>query len=181
MNQSAISRRIEKALKAITDEDYEEALLNIFPALDKTAKKRRPLVGVGVRITEFIRDEGKYITGLTTSNSIGNFRTIEYDLAQVIYKFARNSLLHEGEIDESILTINKEGHFSFGPGYWSIPESYVKGLLVVIILAPENKHTFGCNKYEMNIINKKYNLGTLWGRKDFFKIKLLEKWPNGDF
>ena len=76
MNQSAISRRIEKALKAIIEDDYEEALLNIFPALDKTAKKRRPLVrGVVERMTEFIREEVKYITGLTTSNSFGNFST----------------------------------------------------------------------------------------------------------
>ena len=181
MKTSAISRRVEKGLKALIEKDYEEALLNIFPALDKTAKKRRPQVGVGERIREFIRDEGKYITGLMTSSAIGNFKANGYEMPQVIYKFARNSLLHEGEIDDSKLTINEEGYIRFGPGVWSIPDYYIKGLLVVIILAPENRNTFGCNKYEMVLMKRKYKLGTLWGRKDIFKVKLLEKWPNGEF
>ena len=40
----------------------------MFPAIDKTAKKRRPQAGVGSRMKSFLEDEEVLITAVATGN-----------------------------------------------------------------------------------------------------------------
>jgi hypothetical protein len=62
MSTSSISRRVESSIKAYQEGDFETSLVHLFPALDKTAKKRRPRDRVGERIKSFIDDELEIIT-----------------------------------------------------------------------------------------------------------------------
>jgi len=68
MKPSSVSRRIESCIKFANIKDYESALIHFFPALvpalDKTAKKRRPKEGVGSRIRKFIADQEGIISAI---------------------------------------------------------------------------------------------------------------------
>lgn len=50
------------------EKDFEAALVHYFPALDKTAKKRRPAAKVGERIRAFLDDELEIISDIATKN-----------------------------------------------------------------------------------------------------------------
>ena len=166
---------MEEKLKLIINlyrgREYEAALMILFPFVDSTAKKRRPEAGVGERIKDFIRDELKIITALNSTSSIGNFVNNKgEDMAEVIYKFARNSLIHEGEIEKNKLAINERGEISFGPENWGIPNDFILGLLITVVAAPENKSFIGKNivrDFKIDIKGKTYILNSLWGQKDF--------------
>ena len=174
MKSSGLSRRIEKSIELLITKDYESVLLNLFPAMEKTAKKRYPKHKVGERFKMFIREECRYMTGLTTSSSIGNFASKDMDLAEAIYKFARNPLIHEAELDFRI-SINENDQITFGPDYWSIPTFLLLGMILVVILAPENKNESGCNNYHCEIFGNIHLFGELWGKKSIMKKKLEEK------
>ncbi|CAK0756576.1 hypothetical protein CCP3SC5AM1_2270004 [Gammaproteobacteria bacterium] len=45
-----------KSIDALGKKDYEDAFVQLFPAIDKTAKKRRSKDGVGARIKK--KEEG---------------------------------------------------------------------------------------------------------------------------
>jgi len=59
---TGISRRLEQCIQHLQSDDYEGALVNLFPAIDKTAKKRRPKDGVGKRIKAFLEEEETLIS-----------------------------------------------------------------------------------------------------------------------
>lgn len=63
-NPSGVSRRLQQCIERLQANDYEGALVNLFPAIDKTAKKRRRKAGVGVRIRSFLKDEEVLITAV---------------------------------------------------------------------------------------------------------------------
>jgi hypothetical protein len=69
-NPTGISRRIEQCIHHIHTSDWEGALVNLFPALDKTAKKRRPNDKPGKRIRSFLEDEEALISVIATGNII---------------------------------------------------------------------------------------------------------------
>ena len=62
---SGVSRRVQQCVERLQAQDCEGALVNLFPAIDKTAKKRRPKEGVGGRIKAFLHDEEVLITAFT--------------------------------------------------------------------------------------------------------------------
>jgi len=84
---SGISRRIEHCVRAVGAQDYESALINLFPALDKTAKKRRPKVGVGRRFRGFVEDEEGIISAIATRNILRNISVDGITVPHAIYKF----------------------------------------------------------------------------------------------
>ena len=140
-SQSVVSRRIEATLKAAyVDQDPEAALVHWVPALDKTAKRRRPKGGVGFRIKEFLADQESLIHMIAMNRPM-NMRGIAVDsggLPEAVYGFIRNSIAHEGEIDPK-LTIVQSRTLSAG-GSWKLGISYLEALFIAVICAPENSH-----------------------------------------
>ena len=63
---TGVSRRVLQAIKHMQTSDHEGALVNLFPAIDQTAKRRRPKEGVGKRIKAFLEDEEKLISTVAT-------------------------------------------------------------------------------------------------------------------
>jgi hypothetical protein len=61
---TGISRRLMQCVTHLRSNDCEGALVNLFPAMDKTAKKRRPKDGVGKRIKAFLTDEEALISAI---------------------------------------------------------------------------------------------------------------------
>lgn len=92
-NPTGISRRIEQCIERLQYRDYEGALVNLFPAIDKTAKKRRHKDGVGKRIKAFLKDEEVLITAIGTGNVFRNFSYDGVSFHDALYKFGPLQLL----------------------------------------------------------------------------------------
>ena len=160
MSTSSISRRMESCVKAFMDNDFETALIHYFPALDKTAKRRRPSERVGNRIRNFLDDELDVISHVATSNI---FR-IECDglsIPQAIYKLGRTSIAHTGELDPRLNFDNNSG-MSIGQT-WNLPPSFITGLILSVIIAPENAGEKFEQNYMVSIHGTEFNVSELWG------------------
>jgi hypothetical protein len=72
---SGVSRRIQQCVQHIQQQDWEGALVNLFPALDKTAKRPRPKAGVGERIKAFLEEEESLISAVATGNVFKGIQT----------------------------------------------------------------------------------------------------------
>ena len=105
---SGISRRIQQCIERLQSRDSEGALVNLFPAIDKTAKERRPKDGVGPRIRAFLEDEEVLISVVATGNVFARILVNGVSITDALYKFGRTPIAHEGELDPR-LRFNDDG------------------------------------------------------------------------
>ena len=160
-NPSSISRRIQASLECAKARNYEESLIHFFPALDKTAKRRRPKAGVGELIRAFVADYEGIISAVATRNFIRNISADGVSFPDAIYKFGRTSIAHEGELDPR-LTFNDTAEFTIGQ-VWNLPSSYILALCVAVMLAPENAHEFINTRATLVVCGRKFAINDLWG------------------
>lgn len=165
MAPSSISRRINSSITALSAKNYEDALIHFFPALDKTAKRRFPKErGVGKRIRNFISEQEGIITSLATGNVIRNINVNGTTFSDAIYKFGRNSIAHEGELDER-LKITDGNQIRIGH-VWELPASYITGLIVSVLVAPENNGEYlEQDHLALTIFGNEFRLNDLWGKQ----------------
>ena len=90
---------MQQCIEHIQEGDWEGALVNLFPALDNTAKKRRPKAGVGERIRAFLEEEEALVSAITTGSVLKGIHTDGVSITDALYKFGRTSIAHEGELD----------------------------------------------------------------------------------
>jgi hypothetical protein len=178
MAASSISRRIESSVDALAKKDYESAFIHLFPAIDKTAKKRRPSDGVGKRIKAFISDEEAIITAIATNNIIQNINIDGIDFPTALYKFGRTSIAHEGELDER-LQINEAGSIQIGQ-VWNLPSSYITGLIVSVIGSPENLGEHVADSLVVTLFGEAFKVNDIWGEKGRIQNKICEVFKNDD-
>lgn len=174
---SSISRRIQDSIEAFKIEDYEQSLIHVFPAIDKTSKKRRNVKKVGLRIKGFLQDELELITYISFQSKI----QIECDgvsIIKAIYEYGRNSIVHEGELD-SRLVFDKSLMLGVGPD-WRINPILIKGLIMAVILAPENAKESLSRDYEFKIANNSFLVSELWGMRDKVKSFIDSHYPSQD-
>ncbi len=178
MTQTSISRRVEDSIRSLSVRDYEGAFIHLFPAVDKTAKKRRPSQGVGSRIKSFIADEETLITGIAMNNVI-KMSVDGIDFPTAMYKFGRTSIAHEGELDER-LKINETGSLQVGH-VWNLPSSYLTGMISSVILSPENKNEMiSDNNLRLSLFGESYVVNELWGKLPLIQDKMCKKWERED-
>ncbi|MCU7805818.1 MAG: hypothetical protein KZQ92_05090 [Candidatus Thiodiazotropha sp. (ex Lucinoma borealis)] len=176
MPVTSISRRIEKSIEALTTKDYESAFVQLFPAIDKTAKKRRPREGVGARIKGFISDEEAVITAVAVNGVIIGNTFDGVDFPTALYKFGRTSIVHEGELDKK-LQINEHGDVIYGK-VWNLPSSYIDGLIIAVVLAPENSGEKINDDIDITLFDKQYQVNQLWGRSDLIRAIMFKLFPS---
>lgn len=172
MSTSSISRRIESSINSFQQNDFESALVHYFPALDKTAKKRYPKDGVGKRIKKFLDDELDIITYIATK-SIYRIHVNGLSFPDAIYKFGRTSIAHEGELDPRINFDNKTG-MTIGH-QWNLPPSFIIGLIVSVLLAPENSTEQLKKDYYVTIHGDEFDLKKQWGDRSGFRTYMEHK------
>lgn len=160
---SSISRRLNSCITYLRGRDHEQALIHLFPALDKTAKRRRPKHAVGVRIRSFVADEEAIITAIATRNILQNIHVNGVSFPEAIYKFGRTSISHEGELDPR-LQFNDSGSLQIG-SVWNLPSSYITGLCVAVMVAPENVHENIDAPLTLTIFDRTFKVNELWGAK----------------
>lgn len=171
---TGISRRIEQCFTHCMEQNYEGALVNLFPALDKTAKLRYPKDGVGERIRAFLRDEMSFITAISTGSKMHQVMYDDLTMEQAIYKYGRTSVMHEGELDPR-LKVGPEGMFSFGAEGMMIPPKYVIGLAVAVVLAPENKTERMSRSFKIDILDTHCDINDHWGSPGVIK-GYVDRW-----
>jgi len=161
---SGISRRIQQCVAHIQTRDWEGALVNLFPAIDKTAKKRRPTAGVGERIRAFLEEEETLISAVATGNVFKNIRVNGVSITDALYKFGRTSIAHEGELDPR-LHFNEGGSLLIGKDRWDLPTGYIVGMSLAVVVAPENEKEFVEAKLGFNLFGEQHELNSLWGAR----------------
>lgn len=178
MNQpSGISRRIEQCVKHIQTADYEGALVNLFPALDKTAKKRRPKDKVGDRIRAFLEDEEVLISAIATGHVFTRICVDGISITDALYKFGRTSIAHEGELDPR-LQFNNSGTVEIGSEKWNLPSGYIIGMSVAVVVAPENKMEKLSGQLSFSLYGQQFLVNDLWGNRELVRGVVCEKFQN---
>lgn len=162
---SGVSRRVQQCIAHLQEQDYEGALVDLFPAIDKTAKKRRPKSGVARRIKSFLKDEEVLITAV----GIGNvFKGCSFDgmsFEDALYKFGRTPIAHEGELDPRP-SFAQSGGLQIGRDHWNLPSSYIAGLVLAVITAPENSDERTTNGLSFSVFDKRFPLNEIWGKPE---------------
>ncbi len=164
MSATSISRRVESSIKSYLESDCESTLIHLFPALDKTAKRRRPRDGVGKRIRAFLEDELDIITYFGAGFQLRGVKVRGMSIPDAVYKFGRTSIAHEGELDDRLNFDNNSGIKI--DEVWNLPPTFIIGLLVSVIVAPENKDESFNYEYKINIGEDTFITTDLWGKKE---------------
>jgi hypothetical protein len=151
-------------------------MVNFFPALDKTAKRRRPKHGVGDRIRCFIADQEAIITAVATGNIIQNISINGVSFPDAIYRFGRTPIAHEGELDPR-LTFNDARSLQIG-GTWNLPSSYITGLCVGVMVAPENAQEFIHAPLSLSIFGRDFKINELRGAELLVKKVISDAFRN---
>lgn len=171
---SGVSRRMQQCVERLQAGDCEGALVNLFPAIDKTAKKRRPKDGVGKRIKAFLRDEEVLITAVGTGNVFKGCAFDGMSFHDAVYNFGRTPIAHEGELDPR-LTFNNNGGLQIGRDKWNLPASFIVGMSLAVIIAPENKAEQTADSLGIVIFGKQFVLNEIWGKPESVHKHICEK------
>lgn len=159
---SSISRRMQDAVSAYIKNDYEGCFVHLFPAIDKTAKLRRPSGKVGERVRAFLTDQEDIISAIATGNVLKGIYNNGASIPDALYKFGRNSIAHEGELDPR-LEINNTGSLQIGEK-WDLPSYYIFGMCIAAICASENNNEQLTNTdWTVTIFKKQWKINELWG------------------
>jgi len=171
---SGVSRRIQQCVVHMNSRDWEGALVNLFPALDKTAKKRRPKASVGERIRAFLEEEEALISALATGNVLRRIQVDGVSITDALYKFGRTSIAHEGELDPR-LQFNEGGSLTIGQEKWNLPTGYIVGMSLAVVVAPENSNESIDANLGFNLFGEQYKLKNLWGQKKMVEAAIAAK------
>lgn len=163
LKQGSVGRRIESCLNEMAVDNFEAALVHLFPAIDNTAKKRYPKEKVGERIRMFLKDSETIIQFLATTNVL-TIIAEGMSFEQAIYKFGRTSIMHEGELDHR-LVIHKGSRISIGE-VWELPHSYIYSMAAAVIFARENSEDVFTRRITLHSPLGVLDLYMLWGKAE---------------
>jgi hypothetical protein len=126
----------------------ELALLSIMPIFDKACKKTWPHHGVGARFKNGVVETEDIITFIMTSGSCVMIECTYGDmkLPQIIYKYLRNSIIHEGEMPKNVKLVD-EPNIIINNNSVQFPVQFAYGLLIASI-------GFGCYKSESSKVTQ---------------------------
>ncbi|HDS1202459.1 TPA: hypothetical protein QD004_001744 [Shewanella algae] len=176
-NPSGISRRIEQCIKHLQEHDYEGAMVNLFPAIDKTAKRRRSNIGVSARIKAFLKDEEVLITAVGIGSVFKGCKFDGMSFEDALYKFGRTSIAHEGEIDPR-LTFNSNGGMTISKELWNLPSGYLAAMALAVIISSENQGERTSEGLKITIYGKSFNLNDIWGCSYEVKRHICDKFDD---
>lgn len=149
-------------------------MVNLFPAIDKTAKKRRPKDGVGKRIKAFLQDEEVLITAVGTGNVFKGCMFDGKSFHDALYEFGRTPIAHEGELDPR-LKFNNNGGLQIGVEGWNLPASYIVGMALSVIIAPENEGEKTADGLSVDVLGARFMVNDIWGKPDAVRKHICER------
>lgn len=165
---------MQQCIEHIQRNDWEGALVNLFPALDKTAKRRRPKAGVGERIRAFLEEEEILISAIATGNVFHGIHVDGVSVTDALYKFGRTSIAHEGELDPR-LKFNEGGSLIIGKDDWNLPTGYIVGMSLAVVIAPENSSESIDAELQFSLFGEQLRLNSLWGQQKMVQAVIASR------
>ena len=110
MTTSTVEEKmINQAFGNLENNNHDLALLSIVPLFDKACKKTWPRLGVGARFRKGIEETEDIISfvmlggrGTITASTYG-----KWTLPELMYKYLRNSIVHEGQMPDQVKIIDE--------------------------------------------------------------------------
>lgn len=169
MGTTTVSRRIDTAIKHLRENDYENALIQISIAIDRTAKKKYPNVKkVGSRIKKIIQNYESFIYFFASNGQMlvmPNAKVVigTEDLPNMIYKSVRCALQHGDDLTDNVVI--EDGVVSLGmrDGKFILNRGHIFGLLFSVVGDNVNQLEFCESNPFVVIKNKTIMINDLWG------------------
>ncbi|MFW5450201.1 MAG: hypothetical protein ACKE9I_01275 [Methylophagaceae bacterium] len=127
-------KMINQAFGNLENNNHDLALLSIVPLFDKACKKTWPRLGVGARFRKGIEETEDIISfvmlggrGTITASTYG-----KWTLPELMYKYLRNSIIHEGQMPDQVKIID-EPTIVIDEEFVQFPIGIVLGLLIATI------------------------------------------------
>ena len=139
---------LQQAFDNLEKGNNELALVSILPIFDNACKKKWKKLGVGARFRKGVEETEEIITFLMASGSclFTNCKYGELKLPELIYKYLRNSIIHEGKMPDNVGFVNEPKIIIEGNSV-KFPVQFVSGLLIASI-------GFECYKKESNKVTQ---------------------------
>ena len=115
---------------------------------------------------------------MATSNILKDINVNGVSFPDAIYKFGRTSISHEGELDPR-LKINDTGQLNIGD-VWNLPSSYITGLVVGVMVEPENTGEHIDSNLSLTIFDNQLPINELWGAEQRVQQIICDAFRNQD-
>ena len=164
--------------------EWDAAMVHACNAVDGTAKKRYPQLGVATRFKRTIRDSLDIFRAMaapgidfdqsrfpiTVKSDLPDGRP---DVADVLYGIHRWSHGHDDELPDGF-ELTPHGPRPAGVHIWKtgriqLPASAVIGLLAVAVFSPENKGEIMPDGYQLSWYQHVFHICMWWGWQDHFR------------
>lgn len=167
----AVSDRVQEALIKLEEHDVDNALIQLSIAVDATAKKMCPKLKNAQRIKSFLKAKRAFIWWSLFNgvpNSDGEFHLSFADkgyvsIEDIMYKYIRCSLLHEGEVPVNISFDYVEYFKVNADSSLILPVAYLYAILWAVISCNENINERMTRDFFICFGSKKANLNDYWG------------------
>lgn len=177
----SVADRVAESLRHICEKDYESAVIAVCIALDATAREEFPHLSTnkdtGKRCEEFVKANLDIITavgfgggilaapGSTVCLKTPGKSELLSDLASIIYRTLRCTLIHEAKLPGGVL-FTEESFYGERDGHFYIPVNMIYALLLAIVGAQSNGRCRIADDVSLNILGHPVSLNSLWGRAD---------------
>jgi len=163
---------MESAIRHLVAREYEQGLIHLVPAIDKTASRRWPKAKVGERFRSFIDDDDALLTLLATGSVITGLTVDGQTIGGVLYKLMRTTIAHEGELD-SRLEFAETGELLLGRDKWTLPVTFIWAMCVLVIVAPENEAEHIGPAFRVSLLGRGRAIDDLWGQADAVRAEAM--------
>ncbi|WP_426727897.1 hypothetical protein [Enterobacter cloacae complex sp. 326A8] len=171
MKAEPLVNRLKSGIYLYSIRDYENSFINIFIALDITAKKRYPKQDVGIRNRQLLSDTESLTQKFSTGHVLRGLNINGLTFPKIFYKFGRNALIHDGALDNK-LSISDEKGIRIGVDRWDFHHSYIISMAIAIIACEENANFDFHESLEYKSRFGAIDLNSLWGKEKLLKFKL---------
>ena len=171
----SIGKRVAEAVDKMAQNDAEGALLPISSAVDATATKHFNCRG-RKSYKDFIYENLGLITKVGLGSSIMNIN-LKYDhpnlktgpnglstIQDILYHVVRCGLDHSAELPSTLKFVD-ENKLQVENDLLVLPASLIYGLIVAVVVCPENTDQTIPDNYRLNLRGVQIKLNDLWGKK----------------
>jgi hypothetical protein len=176
----AIGDRVYEAFEQLAAKNYESATIQVSIAVDATAKaKYGKKLGSGKRFCRFIEEHREFIyfvaggcgPRLVFKNNADIVFGEKGRLSEVLYKFLRNPVIHEGGLADGVV-------FQEGPvvghdnGKFIIMPAMLIGTLLCVIGERSNAAQHLNMEIRLEICGRAFPVSQIWGALDRVKAEI---------
>ncbi|MFY2861156.1 hypothetical protein ACOJVU_15690 [Mycobacterium sp. THU-M104] len=179
-----VGRSVARSLDHWERRQWDEAMVHAGNAVDETATKRHPRLGIAVRFKRTLRDSLDVFRAMAAPGvDLGQSRfpvavrsdlpDHRPDIADVLYGIHRWNRGHHDELPNGY-ELTPRGPRPSGVHIWrdgkiELPASVVIGLLAVAVFAPENKGEAIPAGYQLSWHDHVFHIAAWWGWQDHFR------------